>query len=169
MFLEKRIIKYYLKSSYVELANKILQIQELKTDTIKKIIKKVGEEQIINRLMSMNYLKTSTNKWIIDNFSHDEKKQDIINIESIQKSFIESKRNNEVLKELLVGFRENNIKDEFPIDNKCILSDSMIEQFLIYKPLNKEEFRNSKVNKNIDEKQLKFLDNIFGILEMIDE
>ncbi|MFA7570095.1 MAG: restriction endonuclease PLD domain-containing protein [Sulfurimonadaceae bacterium] len=168
-FLEKRIIKYYLKPSYIELANKILQIQELKTDTIKKIIKKVGEEQIINTLMSMNYLKTSTNKWIIDNFSHDEKKQDIINIESIQKSYTESKRNDEVLKELLVEFRENNIKDKFPIDNKCILSDSMIEQFLIYKPLNKEEFRNSKVNKNIDEKQLKFLDDIFGILEMADE
>jgi len=171
-FLEKRIIKYYLKSSYIKLANKILQIQELKTDTIQKVIKKVGEEQVKNTLISMNYLKTSTNKWIIDNFVHHEKKQDIINVESAQKTYLESKENDDILKELLVEFRNNKISKKFVINEKCILSDKMIEQFLNYKPINKEEFTaqiSFKLRDNIELEQMIYINEIFEILEMADE
>ena len=45
----------------------------------------------------------------------------------------------------------------------------MIEQFIKYKPVNMDEFREfipSKFKKNIDENQLHYLDDIFEILEM---
>jgi|GEM_PF-4610085 len=73
-FLENRIIKYHLNSNYIELANTILQNEELSTSIIKKIIVKTSEEQIKNTLLSITYLKSSTNKWIINNFIQDEKK-----------------------------------------------------------------------------------------------
>lgn len=167
-YIEERIInKYYLNSNYLELANKILQMEEVETPIIKKVIARVGDEPVKKTLLSMTYLKNSTNKWISNRY--ESKKESNSNIKLSEKKYIESKKDDNILKELLVELRNSKISKKFVINDRCILSDSRIEQFLIYKPLNKEEFRNSKVNKDIDEKQLTYLDDIFEIFEMADE
>ena len=45
----------------------------------------------------------------------------------------------------------------------------MIEKFIIYKPINIAEFRDNISNKNIDIKQVKFLDKIFEIIEITEK
>jgi len=67
---------------------------------------------------------------------------------------------------LLIELRDKDIKKEFEIDEKCILSDSMIQKFIIYKPITITEFRDNIPNKDIDIEQVKFLDKIFEIIEM---
>ena len=165
-FLEKRIIKYYLKSNYIELANKILQIQELKTNVIKKVIAKVGEEEVKDTLLSMTYLQSSTNKWVSDNYGC--KKIENLNIEKLKENHISSKKNDKELIKLLIEFRDNDIFSEFNINEKCILSSRMIEQLIIYKPLDKKEFLQipKKFRENIDSNQMKFIDDIFKIIDL---
>lgn len=81
----------------------------------------------------------------------------------------------EEIKEMLIKFREDEISKEFDIDDRrCILSDMMIELFVKHKPLNIDEFRNKIPKRYRDERiihieQLKYLNDIFDILELGDE
>jgi very-short-patch-repair endonuclease/exonuclease VII small subunit len=80
----------------------------------------------------------------------------------------------EEIKEMLIKLRDDEISKEFEIDRRCILSDIMIEQFIKYKPLDIDEFRN-KIPKQYRDirvfniEQLKYLNDIFDILELADE
>ena len=76
------------------------------------------------------------------------------------------------LKQLLINLRDNEISKEFVIDRRCILSPLMIEQFIKYKPRDRDEFQNKislRVRQSIDPEQMSFIDDIFEILEMADE
>jgi superfamily I DNA and/or RNA helicase len=80
----------------------------------------------------------------------------------------------EEIKEMLIKFRDNEISKEFEIDRRSILSDIMIELFIKYKPLDIDEFRNKIPLRYRDERiinieQLKYLNDIFDILELGDE
>lgn len=78
----------------------------------------------------------------------------------------------EAVKSLLIEFRNETISKNFSIDRRCILSPMMIDQFIKYKPLDMDEFRNKislKLRTNIDREQLIYMDSIFEILEMSDE
>ena len=79
-----------------------------------------------------------------------------------------------MLKEMLVELRDTKIGKEFKIDRRSILSDMMIELFVKHKPLNIDDFRNKIPqryrNENvIDVEQMKYINDIFDILEMGDE
>jgi len=79
-----------------------------------------------------------------------------------------------MLKEMLVELRDTKIAKEFKIDRRSILSDMMIELFVKHKPLNIDDFRNKIPqryrNENvIDVEQMKYINDIFDILEMGDE
>ena len=80
----------------------------------------------------------------------------------------------ETIKEMLVKFRNEVISKDFEINRRCILSDLMIEMFVKHKPINIDEFR-EKIPKRyrnesvIDIEQLKYLNDIFDILELGDE
>ena len=79
-----------------------------------------------------------------------------------------------MLKEMLVELRDTKIAKEFAIDRRCILSDMMIELFVKHKPLNIDDFRNKIPqryrNENvINVEQMKYINDIFDILEMGDE
>lgn len=78
------------------------------------------------------------------------------------------------VKEMLIELRDNKISKEFDIDRRSILSDLMIELFVKYKPINMDEFRKSIPMRyrneqviNID--QMKYINEIFDILELADE
>jgi len=76
------------------------------------------------------------------------------------------------LKQLLINLRDNEISKEFAIDRRCVLSDLMIEQFIKYKPLDRDEFKNKislRIRQSIEPEQMSFIDDIFEILEMADE
>lgn len=172
VFIEERIInKYYLNSNYLALADNILQIEELETPTIKRVIARVGEESIKNTLLSMTYLKSSTNKWIRNRYENKEESK--VNIKLSEEKYMESKKDDDTLKELLIEFRESEISKEFDINSdECILSNKMIEEFINYKPINKEEFTakiSFKLRDNIEPEQMIYINEIFEILEMIDE
>ncbi len=73
------------------------------------------------------------------------------------------------VKERLVQLREEEISKEFKIDDRCILSPVMLDQFIKYKPLDMDEFRIKiplKLRESINPEQLIFMDKIFEILEM---
>ena len=75
---------------------------------------------------------------------------------------------------MLIKFREEVISQDFEIDRRCILSDMMIELFVKYKPINIDEFREKIPKRYRDERiiqieQLKYLNDIFDILELGDE
>lgn len=79
-----------------------------------------------------------------------------------------------MLKEKLIELRDTKIANEFRIDRRSILSDMMIELFVKHKPLSLEEFRNKIPqryrNENvIDVEQMKYINDIFDILELGDE
>lgn len=91
-----------------------------------------------------------------------------------ESSYLQQFLPDEKIKELLVKFREEVISQEFEIDRRCILSDIMIEQFVKYKPIDIDEFRNKIPKRYRDERiihieQLKYLNDIFDILELSDE
>jgi len=76
---------------------------------------------------------------------------------------------NEEIKKRLISLRDTKLAKEFQINKYSILSSMMMEQFIKYKPINIDEFREfipSEFKKNIDEHQLHYLDDIFEILEM---
>lgn|GEM_PF-5446510 len=76
------------------------------------------------------------------------------------------------MKELLIEFRKSKISKKFVINEKCILSDSIIEEFLNYKPIDKEEFTSKisfKFRDNIEPGQMIYINEIFEILEMANE
>ena len=81
---------------------------------------------------------------------------------------------NETIKEMIIKFRNEVISQDFEINRRCILSDLMIELFVKHKPINIDEFR-EKIPKRyrderiIDIEQLKYLNDIFDILELGDE
>jgi superfamily I DNA and/or RNA helicase len=80
----------------------------------------------------------------------------------------------EKIKEMLIKFREEVISQDFEIDRRCILSDMMIELFVKHKPINIDEFREKIPKRYRDERiihieQLKYLNDIFDILELSDE
>lgn len=79
-----------------------------------------------------------------------------------------------MLKKMLIELRDTKIAKEFKIDRRSILSDMMIELFVKHKPLSLDDFRNKIPqryrNENvIDVEQLKYINDIFDILEMGDE
>lgn len=80
----------------------------------------------------------------------------------------------ETIKDMLIELRDTKIAQEFKIDKRCILSDLMIDIFTKYKPLDMDEFR-AKIpiryrNDNvIDINQMKYMPDIFEILELADE
>ncbi len=78
------------------------------------------------------------------------------------------------VKEMLIELRDTKIASEFTIDRRSILSDMMIEQFVEHKPIDMDEFRSfiPKRYRNtnmIDIEQMKYLNDIFDILELADE
>ncbi|WP_066154793.1 DUF4011 domain-containing protein [Aliarcobacter cryaerophilus] len=80
----------------------------------------------------------------------------------------------ETIKDMLIKFREEVISQDFEIDRRCILSDMMIELFVKHKPINIDEFREKIPKRYRDERiihieQLKYLNDIFDILELGDE
>ncbi|MDD3056600.1 MAG: DUF4011 domain-containing protein [Aliarcobacter sp.] len=80
----------------------------------------------------------------------------------------------ETIKDMLIKFREEVISQDFEIDRRCILSDMMIELFVKHKPINMDEFREKIPKRYRDERiihieQLKYLNDIFDILELGDE
>ena len=169
-FIEKRIIKYYLQSDFIDLAVAILQNKNLNTSIIKKIIAKVGENQIKDILLSIIYNKSSATEWIKDKFG--DKRKDVVDLERANKIYNNFKENDEALKLLLLEFRDSNIIKEYVIDEKCILSNRMIEQLVLKKPISTEEFREKiplKLRDNIKLEQMKFLRDIFELIEMSEE
>lgn len=63
----------------------------------------------------------------------------------------------------------NEISKEFVINEKCILSNNMIQELLIFKPINIEDFRTKisfKLRDYIELEQMKYIDNIFEIIEV---
>jgi len=96
-------------------------------------------------------------------------KDNSINIESIKEIYKNSRENDDTLKKWLIELRDNEISKEFVIDDKCILSDELIGEFLNFKPIDKNEFATKisfKLRDNIEPKQIKFINDIFEIIEM---
>lgn len=104
-----------------------------------------------------------------------EKEQHHHNEETLSKSnYSQLFLPDEEIKEMLIKFREEVISQDFVIDRRCILSDMMIELFVKHKPLNMDDFRNKIPKRYRDERiihldQLKYLNDIFDILELGDE
>ncbi|PRM90636.1 hypothetical protein CJ671_02165 [Aliarcobacter cryaerophilus] len=104
-----------------------------------------------------------------------EKEQHDYNEETLLKSnYSQLFLSDEKIKEMLIKFREEVISQDFEIDRRCILSDMMIELFVKHKPLNIDDFRNKIPKRYRDERiihidQLKYLNDIFDILELGDE
>ena len=68
----------------------------------------------------------------------------------------------------MINLKDNEISKEFSIDRRCILSPLMIDQFIKYKPLNREEFQGKislRIRQSIEPDQMTFIDDIFEILE----
>jgi very-short-patch-repair endonuclease len=87
-------------------------------------------------------------------------------------SFIRNEIKDNELKQLLINLRDNEISKEFVIDRRCVLSPLMIEQFIKYKPLDRDEFQKKislRIRQSIDPEQMSFIDDIFEILEMADK
>lgn len=89
-------------------------------------------------------------------------------------AYVKSYISDDKLKEMLIELRDTKIAKEFDINKRCILSDLMIEQFVKHKPLEMDDFR-TKIplryrNTNVIEiEQMKFMPDIFEILELADE
>ena len=98
--------------------------------------------------------------------NHDE---NVLRQPSYKQAFV----SDEKLKDLLAQLRDEEITKEFDIKSpRCILSKIMIDQFIKQKPKDMDEFRfkvSQKLRENIDREQVKFLANIFDIIEMADE
>jgi len=85
-----------------------------------------------------------------------------------------SESDNKLIRELLIELRDDKIAKKFSIDDKCILSDDRIEEFIQSRPLNLEEFnlrfplklRGDSIKPY---EQMQFKDEIFEILGSIDE
>lgn len=78
----------------------------------------------------------------------------------------------EKIKDLLNQLLQETVSKEFTIDKRSILSPLMIDQFVKYKPLNMDEFRNKipmRLRTNINPEQLIYMPEIFDIIEMSDE
>ncbi len=78
------------------------------------------------------------------------------------------------VKEMLIELRDTKIASEFTIDRRSILSDLMIELFIKYKPIDMDEFRSTipqryRNTNMINIEQMKFINDIFEILELADE
>ena len=140
---------------------------------ISKIIYKFKENNIvIETLLNTNYTVSKINKKIANKFGNNEKKQKLINIESVKTIYQKSTENDETLRELLIWLRDDEISKEFKINEKCILSNIMIGEFLNSKPIDKEDFITKidfKFRDNIEYEQMKFIDAIFEIIEMTEE
>ncbi len=96
--------------------------------------------------------------------------EETLSASKYRQTFLDDKE----LKEILIKFRDDEISREFEIDRRCILSDMMIELFIKYKPLDIDEFRTKIPLRYRDERiinidQLKYLNDIFDILELADE
>jgi len=76
----------------------------------------------------------------------------------------------ESVKKQLLQLRDLEIRKEFVIDKRCILSPLMIDQFMKYRPIDREEFKKKiplRVRQSIDPEQMSFIDDIFEILDSI--
>lgn len=113
--------------------------------------------------------KADVSQELIHNFELNASNQN----KSVQKVSMISKENDETIKDLLIELRNEIVHKEFNINSKTsILSDEMIEQFILYKPRNIGEFKLKipiKYRENIESKEMQFIDRIFEILEMTDE
>ena len=71
------------------------------------------------------------------------------------------------LKSALLNYRESNIDKKDCNKSDGILRDEMIDNFVLAKPTNKEEFRSKmplRLRENIDKNQLQFFEGIFEII-----
>lgn len=87
--------------------------------------------------------------------------------EQVPEYIIDSLDDQEVI-EKLQKFRDTEISKEYAIDETCILSDFMIEQFLKYKPLTTDEWYDipKSHREKINGDQTIYLEDIFEIVEM---
>lgn len=91
-----------------------------------------------------------------------------------QNTYTQSYLPDEKIKEILIELRDTKIAEEFEIDKRCILSDMMIELFVEHKPINMDEFRSAiplryRNEQVINIEQMKYMPEIFEILELADE
>ena len=160
----RRALEYAIKLDDIQIVKKILSREEISSEIIRRVLKKFENDiTIISILLATNYFDERINKWLHKKFENNEIKKNI-NTQLAKVHTVEE--NDDILKKLLIELRDKDIKKEFEIDEKCILSDSMIQKFIIYKPITITEFRDNIPNKDIDIKQVKFLDKIFEIIEM---
>ena len=107
---------------------------------------------------------------VIINKNHQENKHTDMQLN--QSEYVQKFSSDETIKSLLIELRDTEISKDFTIDKRCILSPMMVDQFIKYKPLDMDEFRNKiplKLRTSIDREQLVYMDSIFEILEMADE
>jgi superfamily I DNA and/or RNA helicase/KaiC/GvpD/RAD55 family RecA-like ATPase len=149
---------------------------------ISKLIKIVKEAQAIyhgkNQSICVQEIEVKEIKSLEKNIIEEIKKE---KDDSHQKEETISKPNylqeffpDEKIKEMLIKLRDDVISQDFTIDRRCILSDMMIELFVKHKPINIDEFREKIPKRYRDERiihieQLKYLNDIFDILELGDE
>lgn len=166
----RRVLEYAIKIDDTQIVKNILSRKEISSEIIRRVLKKIENNiTIISILLTTNYFDERINKWLNKKFENYETKRDI-NTKSAKVHTVKTtEKNDNILKELLIELRDKEIKTEFSIDEKCILSDIMIEKFILYKPIDIVEFRDSIPNKNIDINQVKYLDKIFEIIEITDE
>lgn len=99
-------------------------------------------------------------------FSHHA--DNIIETPSYEQAFV----SDAALRDMLEELRDTKLAKQFPIDNRCVLSPVMIDQFLLHKPNNMETFRQAipvELRERIDRSQIAFLNDIFEIVGLGDE
>ncbi len=147
---------------------------------ISKLIKVVQEAQskyiVRDESISIQEIEVKEYKTAEKNIVHEIKKDSHIHKEETlsESNYSQEYFSDDTIKEMLIKFREEVISQEFKIDRRCILSDMMIELFIKYKPINIDEFREKIPKRYRDERiihieQLKYLNDIFDIIELSDE
>lgn len=121
-----------------------------------KRVEKLEEESIVSEIQK-------------EKESHHHKEETLF-----RQTYLQEFLPDETIKEMLVKFRNEVISKDFEINRRCILSDLMIELFVKHKPINIDEFREKIPKRYRDEsviniEQLKYLNDIFDILELGDE
>jgi len=127
----------------------------------------LSEDSSIDKIVDKD-TNTSTPSLFDDTNNTTDIISDIVDKDNSETNYLINKVTNEKLKELLIDLREDKISKEFIIDRRCILSELMIEQFIKYKTLNREEFQSKisiRIRQSIDPDQMVFMDDIFEILD----
>lgn len=169
----KRVLEYSIKLNNISIAKKVISRKEITRELIDKAMLKFDNEALKDILLNTNYSDRKVNKRIHNKFGNTKnKKEDITNIKSQKETYAKSRENNDTLKKWLIELRDNDISKKFIINERCILSDIMIEQFLDFKPIDKKDFTTNisfKFRDNIEPEQMIYIYEIFEILEMANE